>query len=60
MRAYIAHKQKKLAILGAKSVGGNAVAAGFPNVWGVVCKKDREGGRVPGWKMGEVRKGPFG
>lgn len=60
VRAYIAHKQKKLAILGAKSVGGNAVAAGFPNVWGVVCKKDREGGRVPGWKVGEVRRGPFG
>lgn len=61
VRAYIAHKQKKLAILGAKSVGGNAVAAGFPNVWGVICKKDREGGRVPGWKMGEARaKGPFG
>jgi hypothetical protein len=60
VRAYIAHKQKKLAILGAKSVGGNAVAAGFPNVWGVVCKKDREGGRVPGWKMGEVRRGAFG
>jgi hypothetical protein len=61
VRAYIAHKQKKLAILGAKSVGGNAVAAGFPNVWGVVCKKDREGGRVPGWKMGEVGSvGAFG
>lgn len=54
VRAYIAHKQKKLAILGAKSVGGNAVAAGFPNVWGVICKKDRDGGRVPGWKRGEA------
>lgn len=64
VRAYIAHKQKKLAILGAKSSGGNAVAAGFPNVWGVICKKDRDGGRVPGWKMGEVGNkragGPFG
>jgi hypothetical protein len=65
VRAYIAHKQKKLAILGAKSSGGNAVAAGFPNVWGVIVKKDRDGGRVPGWKMGEVQqsgraKGPFG
>lgn len=64
VRAYIAHKQKKLAILGAKSVGGNAVAAGFPNPWGVICKKDRDGGRVPGWKMGEVPKArdanPFG
>lgn len=61
VRAYIAHKQKKLAILGAKSSGGNAVAAGFPNVWGVVCKKDREGGRVPGWKVGDVGgKGVFG
>lgn len=57
VRAYIAHKQKKLAILGAKSVGGNAVAAGFPNVWGVICKKDRDGGRVPGWKRGEAEGG---
>jgi hypothetical protein len=60
VRAYIAHKQKKLAILGAKSVGGNAVAAGFPNVWSVICKKDREGGRVPGWKVGEIGGGRSG
>ncbi|KAL1586086.1 hypothetical protein WHR41_04884 [Cladosporium halotolerans] len=53
VRAYIAHKQRRLAILGAKSFGGNAVAAGFPGVWGVVVKRDREGGRVPGWKRGE-------
>ncbi|KAM0717929.1 hypothetical protein Q7P37_006261 [Cladosporium fusiforme] len=53
LRAYIAHKQRKLAILGAKSFGGNAVVAGFPNVWGVVCRKDRDDGRVPGWKRGE-------
>lgn len=62
LRAYIAHKQRKLAILGAKSYGGNAVVAGFPNVWAVVCKKDRDDGRVPGWKRGEVGRtvGVFG
>lgn len=57
LRAYIAHKQRKLAILGAKSYGGNAVVAGFPNVWAVIGKKDRDDGRVPGWKRGEVGAG---
>jgi len=59
VKAYIAHKQKKLAILGAKSSGGNAVAAGFPNVWSVVCKRNKEedGGRVPGWKRAAVEVG---
>jgi hypothetical protein len=60
VKAYIAHKQRKLAILGAKSSGGNAVAAGFPNVWGVVCRKDRDGGRVPGWKREVVGGGGGG
>jgi hypothetical protein len=50
IRAYIAHKQKKLAILGAKNSGGNAVAAGFPNVWSVICKNESYGRKVPGWK----------
>lgn len=57
LRAYIAHRQRKLAILGAKSYGGNAVVAGFPNVWAVICKKDRDDGRVPGWKRGDVGGG---
>ena len=60
VKAYIAHKQKKLAILGAKSFSGNAVAAGFPNVWSVVCKRDRDGGRVPGWKRGAEEGGRMG
>jgi hypothetical protein len=50
VRAYIAHKQKKLAILGAKNSGGNAVAAGFPNVWSVISKNESGGRKVPGWK----------
>ncbi|KAM0696650.1 hypothetical protein Q7P36_003899 [Cladosporium allicinum] len=56
VKAYIAHKQKKLAILGAKASGGNAVAAGFPNIWSVVCKNDKDGGTVPGWKRAAVEE----
>jgi hypothetical protein len=56
VKAYIAHKQKKLAILGAKASGGNAVAAGFPNIWSVVCKNDKHGGTVPGWKRTAVEE----
>ncbi|OQO11305.1 hypothetical protein B0A48_05561 [Cryoendolithus antarcticus] len=49
LRGFVAHKQQKLAILGSKNFGGNAVAAGFPAVWGVIGKKGGEGG-VVGWK----------
>ncbi|KAK6431337.1 hypothetical protein LTR95_012503 [Oleoguttula sp. CCFEE 5521] len=49
LRGLVAHKQQKLAILGSKNFGGDAVAAGFPAVWGVIGKKGEAGG-VVGWK----------
>lgn len=53
LKGYVAHRARKFAILGAKQTGGNAVAAGFPNVWGMISKKAGGGGApVPGWKDG--------
>jgi len=51
LKGYVAHRARKFAILGAKQTGGNAVAAGFPNVWGVIGNKAGGGGApIPGWK----------
>ena len=51
MKAFVSHKQKRIAIQGAKTKG--ALAAGWPRVWDVVREregKENPGGTVPGWK----------
>ncbi|KAH9891509.1 hypothetical protein F4778DRAFT_338283 [Xylariomycetidae sp. FL2044] len=45
LHGYVAHSQKRFAVMGAKQKG-SAVAAGWPNVKEVLWKKVRE---VPGW-----------
>ncbi|KAK3109339.1 hypothetical protein LTR53_017510, partial [Teratosphaeriaceae sp. CCFEE 6253] len=52
LSGFIAHRQQKFAVTGAKAKGGNAVAAGFPAVWGVLKQKAERSGTdvVPGWK----------
>jgi nuclear mRNA export protein PCID2/THP1 len=63
---YFSHKQMKFAITGAAKKG-SALAAGFPEPWGVLkARAEREDGEVPGWKKdvsnrlaaGGLRPGP--
>ncbi|KAK4545144.1 hypothetical protein LTR36_003695 [Oleoguttula mirabilis] len=68
LNGFIAHKQAKFAITGVKAKGGDVLAAGFPQPWGVLKGKAERFGEdeVPGWKKqqqggqggGAVRPGP--
>lgn len=58
LRGFIAHRQQKFVISGAKSAGGNVLAAGFPQPWRVIEKRVTDSRKqdrkpiddVPGWK----------
>ncbi|KAK3669224.1 hypothetical protein LTR78_010898 [Recurvomyces mirabilis] len=60
LSGFISHRLQKFAITGTKSKGGDAVAAGFPQVWDVLRLKTERAGTddVPGWKKEVV--GGFG
>lgn len=65
LNGFIAHKQAKFAITGVKAKGGDILAAGFPQPWGLLKAKAERFGEdeVPGWKKqqaggGAVRPGP--
>ncbi|EMC95711.1 hypothetical protein BAUCODRAFT_56129, partial [Baudoinia panamericana UAMH 10762] len=56
LNGFISHRLMKFAIQGAKAKGGDALGAGFPNVWEVLRAKAERGGMgedVPGWKKSE-------
>ncbi|KAK5168662.1 uncharacterized protein LTR77_005971 [Saxophila tyrrhenica] len=56
---YFSHRLMKFAITGAAKKG-SALAAGFPQPWGVLqARAEREDGEVPGWKK-EVKMGTGG
>ncbi|KAK4498233.1 hypothetical protein PRZ48_010890 [Zasmidium cellare] len=50
LRGFIAHRQQKFVITGAKQSGGDVLAAGFPSPWRVVEGKVAGDEVVPGWK----------
>ncbi|KAF2173899.1 hypothetical protein M409DRAFT_62124 [Zasmidium cellare ATCC 36951] len=50
LRGFIAHRQQKFVITGAKQAGGDVLAAGFPPPWKVVQGKVVGLEEVPGWK----------
>jgi nuclear mRNA export protein PCID2/THP1 len=52
LQGFVSHKLSKFAITGSKAKGGNALLAGFPNVWEALKSKTERAGTddVPGWK----------
>lgn len=47
LNGFISHKSKRFAITGARKAG-NALKAGFPNIWEVISKRKSQD--VPGWR----------